>query len=671
MKFLYFLKKILTKPPHIIVKRLIVEVASQSDRFFAPRREKAITEFRLCRKFSCDSTFELWSKVGEGKFPIFGEFSGGDESYVRQGSDELAGILSAAEQAMNFDVDILGSGLINLGENIQWNKDYKSGFDWPNNYIKSIGYNNPDRSSDVKMAWELSRLQWLIPVAQSFVLTGDERYSEFVKSIILHWIKHNPYAVSVNWACTMEPAMRVFVWCWFFHIFKESTAWDDAKFRFVFLKALFLHGDFIDRHFEMSDINGNHCTADAAALVTVGLFFSGSGKARKWHERGWDILQDELPKQVGNDGVDFEASIPYHRLVTELFFFPAIYREACGLNVSQGYKKRVVKMAEFTKAYMRPNGTSPLLGDADDARLLPLGTQEVGNHFYLYEWVGLLWDKNLLVDKLKGMSELVWLISHDVLSQYNTSSHQDRERHSQAFHGSGYFVMRNEQDHVFIDCAPVGLAGRGGHGHNDCLSFELSLKGQNIISDSGAYVYTASYEERDLFRSTAYHSTPKIDGEEINRFISPGFIWNLKYDAIPNVYKWHRSKDSDVFIGSHDGYHRLKERVTPVRKIELYHNDHKLVIEDKIEGVGVHEVEIPFHLSKDVIIIGETNRSFNLKTTSGPFVFNWKSNSNWTVNIEDGFISESYGLKKARKVIVFRYKGDIPVDIEYEIKSIQ
>lgn len=669
MKLFYYVKKVLTKPPHIVVKRLIVEIVSQSDRFFAPYREKAITESSLCREFSCGSIFELWNILGKNKFPVIVEFSG-VESCALQESNELACILAAAEQAMNFDIDILGSGLINLGEDIQWNKDYKSGFNWPNHYIKSIDYNNPERTSDVKMAWELSRLQWLIPVAQSFVLTGDEKYAEFVKSIILHWTKHNPYAFSVNWACTMEPAMRVFVWSWFFHVFKNSKAWDDAKFRFVFLKTLFLHGDFIDRHFEMSDINGNHCTADAAALVSVGLFFKGSEKASKWHDRGWDILQNELPKQVGNDGADFEASIPYHRLVTELFFFPAIYREACGLNVSQEYKGRVVKMAEFTKAYMRSNGTSPLLGDADDARLLPFGTQETGNHFYLYEWVGLLWDKSLLSDKLQGMSELIWLISHDVFLKYNPSVQQDKERRSQAFHDSGYFVMRNEQDHVFIDCAPVGLAGRGGHGHNDCLSFELSLKGQNIISDSGAYVYTESYKERDLFRSTAYHSTPKVDGEEINRFISPDFIWNLKYDAIPKVHKWSADQSLDVFIGSHSGYHRLKEGITPVRKIELHHEAHKLVIEDKIEGAGVHEVEIPFHLSSDVTIVGKIDQSFNLITPSGSFVLSWKSNCDWSVSIEDSFVSTSYGVKKTRQVIVFKYKGNVPVEIECEIKSI-
>ena len=32
-------------------------------------------------------------------------------------------------------------------------------------------------------------------------------------------------------------------------------------------------------------------------------------------------------------------------------------------------------------------------------------------------------------------------------------------------------------DHVLIDAGPVGMAGRGGHGHNDCLAFDAMLDG--------------------------------------------------------------------------------------------------------------------------------------------------------------------------------------------------
>src|SRR5207253_99031 len=111
-----------------------------------------------------------------------------------------------------------------------------------------------------------------------------------------------------------------------------------------------LHADFTERYIERSDVNGNHFTADAAALVFAGLFFGGSRVASRWLNVGWGELCSEIDRQVYPDGVDFEASVPYHRLVQELFLFPAMYLHACGLNISSRYCERLRSMARFTAA---------------------------------------------------------------------------------------------------------------------------------------------------------------------------------------------------------------------------------------------------------------------------------------------------------------------------------
>ena len=83
-----------------------------------------------------------------------------------------------------------------------------------------------------------------------------------------------------------------------------------------------------------------------------------------------------------------------------------------------------------------------------------------------------------------------------------------RLRRRGRFGDGGFFVMRNAVDHVFVDCGRIGLADRGGHGHNDCLSFEAVLDGVHLVTDCGSFVYTRSFEERNRFRSTASHNTP-------------------------------------------------------------------------------------------------------------------------------------------------------------------
>ena len=89
-------------------------------------------------------------------------------------------------------------------------------------------------------------------------------------------------------------------------------------------------------------------------------------------------------------------------------------------------------------------------------------------------------------------------------------------------------MLRNPSSHLFIDCGDVGMRGRGGHGHNDILSFELFMNGANIVTDCGAFVYTASREWRNRFRSTAFHNTIQVDDEEVNRFVEPNALWQLR-----------------------------------------------------------------------------------------------------------------------------------------------
>ena len=48
-------------------------------------------------------------------------------------------------------------------------------------------------------------------------------------------------------------------------------------------------------------------------------------------------------------------------------------------------------MARFAAAYTRPDGTSPAWGDADDARALPLGGQQLGDHRYLGATMAAAW----------------------------------------------------------------------------------------------------------------------------------------------------------------------------------------------------------------------------------------------------------------------------------------
>lgn len=548
-------------------------------------------------------------------------------------------VVELAESTLDGWVCLLGSGPIQLDE-INWHKDYKSGLSWPFAHYTAIDAADLDRPNEVKFPWDLSRLHWLLPVGQAYRLTNDERYADFARRILEHWLAANPCGWGVNWACTMEPAMRVFSWTWLYHTLSRSKAWSDENFRFQLLQALYLHLRFIRRNLEITDINGNHLTADAAALVIGGAFF-GAGKPRRWLETGWWILQREINRQVLPDGVNFEASVPYHRLVTELFFHAAATLEANGNTIPRPYINRLLAMADYIRAYTKPDGSAPVIGDADDARTLPLGQQGVNDHRYLPQLIRARWAPDTLTpDWRQSATECLWWWGGPPAAESRTPSNNG----SRLFRDSGNAVLRAGDDYVFVDCGPVGLGGRGGHGHNDCLSFEATLLGCNLVADPGCPTYTGDWRLRNRFRSTAAHSTPALEDEEINRFVSPRDLWSLHEDAQGRIELWHEEADSVLFRGIHHGYRRLDPDAVVQRTLVLDKKHHALAWEDRIDGVSGKCMHVPLQLAPGVAIEQTDDDWIRLKVDGVNFVLEWAPTEMWNVTSTPSTISPSYGV---------------------------
>jgi len=640
--------------PRSVARRLASEASAEIERFTAPRRAARFDDKALLAATGAESISALWRRLGSRQWASWMPTEADRASIPSAQRHE---ILARAERGLALTVDLLGSGPIALGPRVDWSMDYRVGVRWPAGYARRLDVLDLSNPSDVKFPWELSRMQWLMPVAQAYVLTGDEQFAAAVRDVIEQWIGANPYAFSVNWSVTMEVAIRTLTLAWFFHAMHDSTSWADPSYQSQFLRALYLHGDFISRNLERSDVNGNHYTADAAGLVFAGLFFGQGETPGRWSSVGWEILETEIERQVGADGVDFEMSTAYHRLVMELFLYPALYRERSGLAVPVHYRARLTSMALFVAAYSRPDGTIPLWGDADDGRALPFGTQPLNDHRYLVGLVARAWDPPELRGLPTGPSdECDWWFGPTIAPQRKTPRVMDR---SVAFRNAGVYIMRTQDDHVFIDCGPIGLSGRGGHGHNDSLSFEVVLAGSRLIVDAGSYVYTSSVEWRNRFRGTAFHNTPMIDGVEQNRIVRPEFLWLLENDAHPSVELWQDGAAWEVFRGSHSGYDRLPSPVRPIRTVALHRSQHAVVIKDVFVGTGLHDVTVPYHFAPEVNIESEEEGWIVVRAGGRRYVVAWRNSADWKVTTEASWVSASYGVKVPARQIAFSRRGPL------------
>ena len=631
-------RRALRKPPRELARRLQQEARREVERLAGPRRARRLDAAALCRATGARSLDELWERLRSRPYPAVHD---GDAARAIGGDERL---LTAAGDALARRVDLLGSGPHVLGEPVDWHTDFKTGIGWPLGASRSLDYADLDRPGDVKVPWELSRLQWLLPAGQAYLLTGEERYASGVRTLLEEWLDANPYGRGPNWCVAMEAALRVVSFTWLFHALGGSEAWADGAFRARFLAGVFLNADFVDRNIERSDVNGNHYAADAAGLVFAGLFFGGGPAPDRWAAEGWRILLDELPRQVTPDGVDFEASVPYHRLVAELFAYPALYRRRLGLDVPAWYEERLRAMGAYAAAYTRLDGTSPLWGDADDARVLPLGRGPLGDHRYLAGLAGAPYSG--------PQDEVAWARG----AEEAAALAQAPAPATEGFGEGGFYVLRGGGDHLFADCGPVGLAGRGGHGHSDALAFELALDGVTLVTDSGSYVYTADWRARNAFRGTAYHSTPQVDDGEVNRLVAPRDLWNLRDDAHPVVEEWRPDGRRPRLRGRHAAYLRLDPPVTVRRTLALDLDAHAAAVLDELEGEGSHRVTVPFHLAHGVTA---TLAGGWCAAEAGGRTFAFAWSNGWEAGLRDGWESPSYGVRLRRTVLELRREGPL------------
>jgi len=519
-------------------------------------------------------------------------------------------VLAHADKYCGHVFDLLGSGDVNLGPDIDWHADCKTGFTWnKRTYFSDIKI--PYGKADIKIPWELSRFSHAVTLGQAYRLTGDEKYAREFASQVSDWIDSNKPEFGVNWSCTMDVAIRACNWIAAYALFHDSPTFDNA-FLIKFLKSLYQHGLHIRANLEYSEaLTSNHYLANIAGLAYLGAVFPEFREAGDWKTFAEQELVREMEKQVYPDGCDFEASTCYHRLVLELFFFPTLvsvvnderytgsnHADVCRNIFGAAYTDRLRKMFTAVLHLLKPNGMMPQVGDNDSGRLHIFADRDILDMRYLLTLGAVFFKEPRFKVKEFGFSaEALWVFGnggHDIWNRFPERPLADIE--SIAFPDTGWYIMRKSNDYLMISCGSNGQKGNGGHAHNDKLAFELCLEGEAAIVDPGTGVYTPDPSVRNIFRSTASHATVRVDGQEQNT-IRPGLLFLLQDDTRARMLAWSTGTDEDVFIGEHQGYTKLGSPVVHRREIRFRKRSRTWDIADHFSGSGTHTLEWNFVLA--------------------------------------------------------------------------
>jgi hypothetical protein len=580
-----------------------------------------------------------------------------DELIKQNKHDE---IIKDANKICSHVFNLLGSGDKYLGESLPWNKDFKTGFVWKNKFHKNIRIVDLNNNSDVKVPWELSRFQHFFTLGKAYLLTNDEKYSLEFKNEIQDWIKNNPVEMSVNWTCTMDVAIRTVNWIIGYFFFEGSKSISE-DFWTEFHKSLYIHGRYIIKNLENKvDYTGNHYLSNIVGLIWLGTYFGEFSVEDKnnnpmlWLSYGVKELEKEMFVQVNEDGTNYEASTSYHRLVTELFLLTTVLCNKNAIKFSSQYMNRLEKMCEFIMDITKPNGLSPLIGDADDGRLAIVSNYSswVRRDFsHILAIAGEYFNRDEFRYYGKQYKEdAMWIVG-----SFKENVDVPEKLKSKAYKDGGYYILRNERMYCLIRCGELSFRGQGCHSHNDQLSFELNVDGEDFIVDPGVYGYTSDYKIRNLYRTTEMHNTLAIAGYEQNQYDKYNLFY-MKEQTFAECLQF----DENKFVGRHFGY-KDKCGVVHERNINLFKN--RIEIIDIVNIGENYNINLNFSLDSNVKIDIKNNRC--LMVNNNKYINLVIENENMKEVYRN--IAYGYGYAEESKALIVEGKGKNKITSHIEV----
>ena len=575
-----------------------------------------------------------------------------------------ARIVDSADRVCDHVFDLLGSGPVNLGPEIDWQVDFRGGWRWPLDHHSRVQYMDLDQPYDVKVPWELGRFQHVVTLGQAYWLTGQARYASEFGVQIESWLASCPPGFGVQWTSTMEVAIRAVNWIWGLYFFRDAPELDPKSWA-RFLKGLLSHGRHIWRNLEWGLVTHNHYLSNLVGLVYLGAMFPEFREAGRWLRRGVRGLEREILTQVRPDGVDFESSTSYHRLVTEMVLSAALLCRKTGVTLAPHVSSILGKMVDYTASYTQPDGTAPLIGDQDNGRLHKLAApdpaREHVDHCHLLGVGALVLEQDWrLAAEDEALQDAFWLAGgRSVPVQSPLAARRlSGNLESRSFPQGGVYVLRDGMLHMTVDAGSNGMGGVGGHAHNDVQSFTLYAYDKPFIVDPGSFTYTADYRWRNRFRSTKAHNVVEVDGQEMQRF-GERDLFQLAADARPKVLSWTSTPSYDLLDTVHYGYERLADPVTHRRQVffskavELWlirdlltaHDEHDYVFYLHFPALGVSRVS-----GVAPVVATHCEQGANLAVV--PLV-----TESVSLQIQEDWVSPSYGLKVRAPVVCYSWRA--------------
>jgi hypothetical protein len=504
---------------------------------------------------------------------------------VQTGINHVRRLKSAIPQGEYFRKSAAGGS--ELVSSSAWNTDaqlfgclnfpiHDAAPDWFKNPITGIRHASqhvewwriPDfdlKVGDIKLIWESSRFEWVIPMAQRAVLGNHEELKR-LNLWINDWVSKNPPYFGPNWKCGQESSLRVIHLAIASIILKQHV---ETSVELLALVKAHLKRIAPTVSYAIAQDN-NHGTSEAAALFIGGswLTLHNDPNGEQWAIKGRSLLEERVSKLISMDGSFSQHSVTYHRLMLDTMSAVEVWRKEQGLpKFSENWYDRIRKATDWLYSMVdAKTGDAPNVGANDGARIIPLSNTDYRDFRPSVQLASVLFfSKKAFANEGLWNQPLRWLaikIPSTILDQAE----------SRSFDSGGYDLLIKGEAKVVMRCPRF----RFRPSHADVHHVDFWLGGRNLLRDAGTYSYNTEDTWMRYFTSVGSHNTIQFDDRDqmprISRFLYGDWLKTLNHVSV------HHKDGKDCSTSSYRDYKGAFHQ----RSIELA--DGCLKVIDQIDG---------------------------------------------------------------------------------------
>ncbi|MEM6363612.1 MAG: alginate lyase family protein [Planctomycetota bacterium] len=500
----------------------------------------------------------------------------------------------------------------------QWHRDPLTGHEFESVFAGAVNTHQHGRDAiDVKHVWELSRHQFIVPLAQHSLLTSDEESALLASSLICDWIDNNPYRVGVHWTSALEVGIRIFSWIWCMACIGKQHAVDQSAHEQI-VDGLYKHGHYLYRNLSHFSSPYNHLVGECSALYWVAYVLQDIGDARAWKRRAVETLNQTISKQFYADGFSLEQSSTYQYFTLGFLCLAQSASKNSNANDLE-FGDWLSRANQAGSAFRMTSEEWASVGDCDSARAIPIFPPNEFDFRGVHNLCEVLTGGEDFFED-EGTEETFWLLgdsSVNILRRSGTAngpaesnlpaeSNGPSESNGQAdrctmiyLPEAGYAGARTKDDWIILDCGPVadGLfqdeTPSTAHGHLDVLQVLASLDGSPLLIDSGIPHYFQSDDALEYFRNASSHNTISIEDRPFARSCGP-LMWN-RVDCRTQLPAPVLSNDN-VIISGHAGWESNPESMT---RTVVFNPERGLLVADRLASQLVGSARWHWHLAPE------------------------------------------------------------------------